>query len=141
MLGAVRAEALRQFSLCCNEQSLVRELGRLRAQRLEHLDLRGAVRDMVLAAHHMCDAEIDIVDDARQEVEPAAVLAPDHWIAQQLRVEPLLPSDEIVPYDWRVMVEAEAPVRRAALRHGRLGRLALIDGRQSAPEQHLAAKV
>ena len=72
---------------------------------------------MVLAAHDVGDAEIDVVDHARQQVEPAAVLAPDNGIAQQLRVEPLLTADQVGPDDRRIMVELEAPVRRAALGH------------------------
>ena len=45
----------------------------------------GAVRDMVLAAHDVGDAKVDVVDHARQQVEPAAVLAPDDRVAEQLR--------------------------------------------------------
>ena len=57
---------------------------RLGAQRLEHLDLRRAVRDMVLAAHDVGDAQVDVVDHARQQIEPAAVVAADHRVGQQL---------------------------------------------------------
>ncbi len=57
-------------------------------------------------------AEVDVVDDARQQIEPAAVLAPDDRIGQQFGVEPLLAADQVGPLDRRVMVEPEAPVRR-----------------------------
>ena len=87
MLGAVGAEPLRQLALGGDEQRLVRELRRLGAERLEHLDLRGAVRHMVLAANDVGDAEVDVVDHARQQIEPAAVLAANDGIAEQLRVE------------------------------------------------------
>src|SRR5690348_9420072 len=48
MLGAVRAKPLRQLSLRCDQKRLVRELRRFCAERLEHLNLRGAVRHMIL---------------------------------------------------------------------------------------------
>src|SRR4051794_7241180 len=57
MLGAVGTEPLRQLAFRGNEQSLVRELGRLRPQRLEHLDLRGAVRHVIFAADDVRDAD------------------------------------------------------------------------------------
>src|ERR1044072_8828187 len=119
----------------------MREVGRLRAERFEHLDLRRAVGDMVLATDHMRDPEVDVVEYGRQEIQPAAVLAPDDGIAEQLRVEALLAADEVPPDDRRLMIEAEAPVRRAAFRDRRISRFALVDGGKSAPEQHLAAKL
>src|SRR5207247_39214 len=62
-------------------------------------------------------------------------------IAEQPRIESLLAPDQVVPGDRRFVIEPEAPVWRAAFRHGRVGGLALIDRRQAAPEQHLAAKL
>src|SRR5438552_18853209 len=113
MLGAVRAKPLRQFSFGRDQQRLMRELRSLRTQAQEHLDLRRAVRDMVLAAHDVRDAQVDVVDHARQQIEPGAVLAPDDRIAQELWVEALLAADEVVPDNRRAMVEPETPVRRA----------------------------
>ena len=141
VLGAIGAEPLGQFALGGDQQRLVREVRRPRAQRLEHLDLRRAVRDMVLAADDVGDAELDIVDDARQQVEPAAVLAAHDGVAEQPGIEALLAADEVIPDDRRIMVEPEAPMRRAAFGHRSFGRLAFIDGRQAAPEQHLAAQL
>ena len=40
------------------------------AQRGEHLKLRGGVGDVILSAQHVGDAHGDIVDHARQHVEP-----------------------------------------------------------------------
>ena len=96
---------------------------------------------MVLAADDVGDAEVDVVDHARQQIEPAAVLAPDHRVAEQFRVEPLGATDQIGPFDRRVMIEPEAPVRRAALGRRRAAGLALVDRRKPAPEQHLAAEI
>src|SRR5262245_19834972 len=119
----------------------MRECGWPRAQRIEHLDLGRAVRHMILTAHDVRHAEIDIVDDARKQIEPAAVLAPNYGIAEQLRIEFLLAADEVVEGDQRVMVELEAPVRLAALGYRRVGRFALVDRRKPAPEQNLSAEL
>ena len=56
VLGAVRAEPLRELALGRDQQRLVREPRRLGPERLEHLDLRRAVRDMVLAPDNVRDA-------------------------------------------------------------------------------------
>src|SRR4051812_6195939 len=117
------------------------ERRRLGAERLEHLNLRGAVRHMVLAANDMGDAQIDVVDDARQQVEPTAVLTSNHPVAEQLWIEPLLAANEIGPGDWPLVIETEAPMRCAAFGHPRAFGWALIDRRQAAPEQNLAAKL
>ena len=85
--------------------------------------------------------EVDVVDHAGQQIEPAAVGAADDRVADQRGVELLVAADEVVPLDRRVMVEAEAPVRGDALGHRRVGGLALIDRRQAAAEQDLAAQV
>ena len=84
-LDAERAEPLRELALRADQQRLVGEGRRRRAQRREHLELKPGIGDMVLAAHDMGHAHVDIVDHARQHVEPAAVLAADHRIAEQGR--------------------------------------------------------
>ena len=71
---------------------------------------------MVLAAHNVGDAKVDVVNHARQQIEPAAVLAPDDRVGQKLGVEALRPADEVGPFDRRAMVEPEPPMGRAALR-------------------------
>ena len=60
-----------------------RTAGGCGAQRVEHLQLDGAVRDMVLAAHDVGDVQVDVVDHAGQQVEPAAVGAADDRVADQ----------------------------------------------------------
>ncbi len=87
-----------------------------RAQRFEHLQLQAGVGDMILAAHDVGDAHVDIVDRARQHVEPAAVGAADDWVAEQGRIEMLGPADQVLPGDRRVVIELEAPVRPPPLR-------------------------
>ena len=136
-----RAEALGQFAFGGDEQGFVGEVRRRAAERFEHLDLGRAVRDMVLAAHDVGDGEVDVVDHAGQEVEPAAVGAADDGVADQRGVELLVAADEVVPFDRRIVVEAEAPVRGDAVGDGRVGGLALVDRRQAAAEQDLAAQV
>ena len=126
----------------------MRERGRRRAHRREHLKLERGVRHMVLAAHDMGDAQIHVVDRARQHVEPRSVGAADHRVAHRRRVELLGAADQVVPRDRRVMVEPEPPVRSHALRlqPRPLGivqrqRRPVVDRRQPAPEQHLAPEV
>src|SRR5688500_10059151 len=103
---------------------------------------------MVLAADDMGDAHVDIVDAARQHVEPAAVLAADHRIGEQGRVEMLAAADQIVPLDRPAVIEPEAPVRPAPLRLEpgavtlvQLQRGAIVDRRLAAAELDLALEV
>ncbi len=147
-LDAERAEPLGELALRADQQRLVREGGRRRAERLEHLQLQPGIGDMILAAHDMGDAHVDIVDHARQHVEPAAVLAPDHRIAEQGRIEMLAAADQIVPFDRRVMIEPEAPVRPPPLRLeprplgvAQRQRGAVVDRRPAAAEQDLALEL
>ena len=147
-LDAERAEPLRELALRADQQGLMRESGRRRAERLEHLQLEPGIGDMILAAHDMGHGHLDIVDRARQHVEPGAVGAADDGIAEQGGVEPLGPANEIVPGDRRVMIEPEAPMRTAPLRLQRapLGRAqrqggAIIDRGQAPPERDLALEL
>src|ERR1700742_497926 len=96
---------------------------------------------MVLAANDVSHSKIDVVDHAWQKIEPAPVFAADHGIAEQFGVELLLAADEVAPGDRRFMVEPEAPVRLATWGRRLVFSPALIDWRQAAPEQHLAAKL
>ena len=96
---------------------------------------------MVLAANDVGDTEVDVVDHARQQIEPAAVFAADDRVGQQLGIELLLAADEVGEDDRRIMVELEAPVGRSAVRSRRAFGRALVDRRQPAPQQDLAAKV
>ncbi len=144
-IGAQRAQPLRQFALAPDQQRLMREARRRAPERGEHLDLQRGVGNMVLAAQHIGDAHRDIVDRARQHVEPRAVGAADHRVGQLRRLEMLVPAHSVLPFDRRIMVELEAPVGRDAFRGeirmlglGQLQCRAVVDRRQAAPEQHLA---
>ena len=64
------------------QQRLVGEARRRAPERLEHLDLHRAVRHVVLAADDVRDPQVDVVDHARQQVEPAPVLASHDGIAE-----------------------------------------------------------
>ena len=88
------------------------EGGRLCAQRFEQLDLRRGVRDVILAADHMGDAEIDVVDDARQRIEIGAVGAHQHRVGQRSGIDMLPPAHEIVPHHV-ALLELETPMRLA----------------------------
>ena len=57
------------------------------------------------------DLKVDVVDHARQEVEPASVSAADDGVADQRGIELLVAADEVVPLDGRIMIELEPPVR------------------------------
>jgi hypothetical protein len=77
----------------------VREARRLRRERGEHLDLQRRVRDVVLAAQHVGYAHLDIVDRARQHVQPRTVGAPHDRVAELRRLEMLRPADAVGPLD------------------------------------------
>ena len=145
---AQRAQPLRQLALGSDQQRLVRECRRLGAQSLEHLNLHRGIGDMILAAHHMGDAHVDIVDRGGQHVEPAAILAPDHRIGQERRIKMLLAPDPVGPGDRLCVIQLEAPVRPATLflESGPLGfaqvqRRPVIDRRLAAAELNLALQV
>ena len=90
------------------------EGGRRGAQRLEQLDLRRGVGHMVLAADDMGDAEVDVVDHARQRVEIGAVVPDQHRVRQRGGIDMLPPAHEIVPDDV-ALLEQEAPMGLAPL--------------------------
>ena len=56
-----------------DQQRQVREGRHAAAERLEHLDLRAGVGDVVLAADHVRDGEVDVVDHRGEAVEVRAV--------------------------------------------------------------------
>jgi len=66
---------------------------------------------MVLTAQHVGDAHVDVVDHARQHVEPRTVRAADHRVRHLRGVEMLRTANAIVPFDRFGVVEQEAPVR------------------------------
>ena len=148
MRDAQRPQPLRQLALAAGQQRFMREGGQRGAQRDEHLDLGCRVRDMILAAQHMRDAHIHIVNDRWQHVEPAAVGAANHRVRQQFGIETLLAADEVGPGDRLVMIQLEPPMGRAPF--GLIGgdlvrcqrqRGAIIDRRQAATQQDLAPQL
>ena len=129
---------------------------RLVAQRLEQLDLHSRVGDVVLAADHVADMEVGVVDDAGEGVEEGAVGADDDGIGQRADVDRLVAADEVVPRDdgrqrreaLLGVVETEAPVRAPplgleplALGIVELEAGTVVDGRQTARELALALAV
>ena len=80
-LDGKRPDALGQrLALGADQEAMMAEGGRCCCQRFEQLDLRRGIDDVVLAANDMGNAEVDVVDNARQRVEIAAVLAHQHGI-------------------------------------------------------------
>ena len=114
----------------------------------KHLNLNGSIGNVIFAAQHVGHAHFEVVDSARQHIEPRAVGAAYHGVGQLCGVEFLLPAHAVLPHDRRVVIELEAPVRRDSvgflcraifLAQGQ-GR-AVIDGRQSAAELDLALQL
>ena len=68
-------------------------------QDLENLHLHGRIGDMVLTADHMRDVEIDVIDDGRQRIEIAPVLAHQHRVGEGRGVDMAVAAHEIVPAD------------------------------------------
>ena len=125
----------------------MREGGLACAQRPEHLYLRAAVGDVILAADDMRDGEGDIVDHRGEAVEVAAVGAHQHRIALARLVDMLRPAHQVVPAHF-LGDELEPPVRPAALAFqprpvgvGELQRRAVVDRRPALGEQTLALEL
>ena len=116
-------------------------------ERPEHLDLRAAVGDVILAADDMGDGEGDVVDHRGEAVEIAAVGAHQHRIALARFVDMLRPAHQIVPAHF-LGGELEAPVRTAAFALqprpvgvGEFQRRAVVDRRPALGEQALALEL
>ena len=153
-IAAERAEPLRKLALRADQQRLMREPRHLprtvlyRDQRGKHLDLHCGIADMILAAQHLRDTHVEIVDRAGQHVEPAAIGTADDRIGQLRGVEFLRAAHAIVPGNRRSVIELETPVRGDArgLLGGTLGcaqfeRPAIVDRRQPASETDLALEL
>ena len=78
------------------EQRQVRVAGRLAAQRLEYEQLLGRVREMVVAADHIGDPHLEIVDGDREVVQRRAVAARDHEVVGEPVLEPHRPADHVL---------------------------------------------
>ena len=75
----------------------MREDGFAGTKRPEHLDLRAAVGDVILAADDMRNGEGDIIHHRGEAVEIAAVGAHQHRVALARLVDMLRPAHQIVP--------------------------------------------
>src|SRR3990172_4637692 len=95
------------------QEIVMAESGRRCPQRLEELNLWSGVRHMVLAANDMGNAEVDIVDHARQRVEIGAVGPDQHRVGQRRGIDMLTPAHEVVP-GHVALLKLEAPMRLAS---------------------------
>ena len=93
------------------QQRQVRVERRLRAQRLEHEQLLGRVGEVVLAAHDVRDAGVEVVDGDGEVVEDAAVGAGDDGVVEVHVGERRVAADEVVD-DGRALV-GDAQAHRA----------------------------
>ena len=73
--GRARRALGELLAVFAEDQSVVDELGRRRAERLEEPAVQLLVRPVVEAADDVRDAEVRVVDDAREVVGRGAVLA------------------------------------------------------------------
>ena len=91
---------------------VARHLG---AQRRQDVDLPGRVVDMVVAADHMRDAHVPIVDADAEVVGRRAVGAGDDEVIELGIANRDRPLDQIVPGDRAIVRVAKAHHRRHAL--------------------------
>ena len=76
--------------------------GQRRAQRAQDVDLARRVVDVIVAADHVRDAHVEVVDDHAEVVGRRAVRARDHEIVE-LGVRYLdAPLDRVIPGDGAV---------------------------------------
>ncbi len=103
---------------------------------------------MILAAQHLGHPHLDIVDRARQHIQPGTIGSPNDRVGQLRGIEFLLPADSVVPFNRDRMIEAKAPMRRdtlglfrGPLLVGKLERRAIVDRRQATPQLDLALEI
>src|SRR5690606_31425315 len=145
---ALRFMALgKRLSLRPVQQRVMRKDRRLRAKRADDLDLHASIGDVVRAANDMGDPEVNIIHDAWQRIEEAAILADQHRIGKRRTIHRDMALNDIVERHL-FMVELETPMRAAAfgLKGGALlirqfQRGPVINRRQTAGELALAAAV
>ena len=124
LLHGRRAVALGELlAVQAVQQRQVRVERRLRAERLEHEQLLGRVGEVVLAAHDVRDAGVEVVDGDGEVVEDAAVGAGDHRVVEVHVGERRVAADEVVD-DGRALVGDAQPDRALGLaaRRGSRGR-------------------
>ena len=97
------------------QQRQVRVARRRRAERLEHEQLLRRVREVVLAAHDVRDAGVEVVDRDGEVVEDRAVRACDHRVVHVDVLEARLAADHVVD-DRLALVGHAQPHRPLGLR-------------------------
>ena len=76
---------------------------RLRPERLEHEELLGRVREVILAAHDVGDGGVEVVDRDGEVVEDGQVRSGDHRVVEMDVGERRVAADEVV-HDGRAIV-------------------------------------
>ena len=98
---------------------------RAQLERLEHQQLARRVGEVILAAQHVRDAHLRIVDGIAEEERGAAIGAPQDEVADVVGREALRSVHHVVELDAPPGGHAKPRGRRDALRalaHARLGR-------------------
>ena len=96
----------------------VRERGHRSAERLVDVDLARGVVDVVVAAHHVGDAHVDVVHHHREVVGRMAVRAEDHQVVQLAVGDLDQALDLVVPHHRAVqrVLQPDHPVGVVAAR-------------------------
>ena len=141
-------QPLRQRRILAGEQRHVGETRRRSAQCGKHLQLYGAVGDMVFPARNVGDAQIDIVHHRRQHVEPRAIGAAHHRIGQRGGGEMAMAAHAVLPVDIGGFIHSEPPMGFAAFgfQLGLVGIAqrqcgAVVNGRQPARQGNAALQL
>ena len=92
----------------------MREARRAITQRIEYLNLRGGVGDVILASDHIRNAEVNIVAHAAQRIKKPAILANQNRVRDRSTIDCCLAPDAVNPAGTD-LVQPETPVRLAAL--------------------------
>ena len=101
-----------------------------RERGFQHQQLLGRVGEVVLAAHHVRDAGVQVVDRDREVVEHRAVRARDHGVVEMQVLEAGLAADQVV-HDRRALLGDAQAHRSARLRiapEAALGSVAALVG-------------
>jgi hypothetical protein len=119
------------LAVFAEDQAVMDELGRRRPERPEQPPVQLLVRPVVVPAHDVRDAEVDVVDNAREVVRGRPVVADERRAVEALaqllpRLEvPLapvaLPHRPLVPVDPEPLQVAQQLVLAAGHVAGRVG--------------------
>ena len=103
------------------EQRQVRVAGRLGAERREHEQLLRGVGEVVVAADHIGDAHLEVVDGDREVVQRGAVAAGDHEIVLEPVLEPHRAADQVLDHGLALVGDPQADRGALARRAARPG--------------------